>query len=71
MERGTVSWFDPVKGFGFIIPDVPHQGKKDFFVHKSSVETLDQTLEKGDRVEFEIGEGAKGPEAKSVRLIEE
>lgn len=71
MERGTVNWFDPGKGFGFIAPDVKHQGHKDYFVHKSSIETLDQTLEKGDRVEFEIGEGPRGPEAKSVRVIEQ
>ena len=71
MERGTVSWFDPIKGFGFIIPDIKHSNQKDIFVHKSNVETSDQTLDKGDRVEFDLGTGPKGPEAKSVRLLEE
>ena len=71
MEHGTVSWFDETKGYGFIIPDTKHPGHKDFFVHRSNVETDTQTLEKGDRVEFEIAQGSKNLEAKSVRLIQE
>lgn len=69
LDRGTVSWFDEEKGFGFIIPDIKHPGLKDIFVHKTDVETLEQQLEKGDRVEFEIGKGPQGPEARNVRLI--
>lgn len=68
MERGTVKWFDETKRFGFIQPDI---GKKDIFVHSSNVETLDQILDEGDRVEYEVGEGPKGPEAKKVKVIEE
>lgn len=71
MERGVVSWFDEVKGYGFIIPDIKKEGHKDIFVHKSNVETEDQILDKGDRVEFEYGEGPKGLEAKTVRVLEE
>ena len=66
-ERGTVKWFEETKGFGFITPDI---GKKDIFVHSSNIETLTKTLEKGERVEFELGEGPKGPEAKHVTTLE-
>lgn len=66
-ERGTVKWYEETKGYGFITPDI---GKKDVFVHRNDIETLSQSIEKGDRVEFEITEGAKGPEAKAVRLME-
>lgn len=68
MERGTVKWYDEVKGYGFITSDV---GKKDLFVHSSNVNNLERALETGDRVEYEIGEGPKGPQAKNVqRLLE-
>lgn len=66
MEKGTVKWFDEQKGFGFITSDI---GGKDYFVHATNVETLDHVLEKGERVEFEIGEGPKGPQAKNVRAL--
>ena len=65
MEKGTLKWYDAQKGYGFITPDV---GDKDIYVHRTNVETLDRTLEKGDRVEFDRQAGAKGPEAKHVRL---
>ena len=68
MERGTVKWFNAQKKFGFITPD---GGKKDIFVHASNIENLDRALEEGERVEYEIGEGAKGPEAKNVRSLQE
>lgn len=68
MDRGIVKWFDEIKGYGFITPDI---GDKDIFVHKSNIEVLGGILEKGARVEFEIGEGSKGREAKQVRLLEE
>lgn len=66
MERGTVKWFDEVKGFGFIISDI---GNKEYFVHNSNVNSMSKTLEKGERVEFEIGEGPKGAVAKNVSPI--
>lgn len=68
MERGTIKWFDEEKGFGFIAPDI---GQKDLFVHQSNVNTLERTLEKGDRVEYEVSEGPKGLEAKKVTPITE
>jgi len=68
MERGVVKWFDEAKKFGFITSTI---SKKDIFVHATNIETLDRVLEPGDVVEYEIGEGAKGPEAKNVRLIVE
>jgi cold shock protein len=67
MERGVVKWFDAQKRFGFITAD---SEKKDYFVHFSNVETEDQTLEKGEMVEFEAAQGAKGPEARKVRRVE-
>ena len=68
MERGIVKWYDGVKGYGFITPDV---GKKDIFVHSSNVNNLERALETGDRVEYEIGESPKGPQAKNVQLLQE
>ncbi len=66
-ERGTVKWFDEEKNYGFITPDVGHQ---DIFFHRNDLDTLEKTIEKGERVEFEIGKGAKGQEAKHIRLLE-
>lgn len=67
METGTVKWFNETKRFGFITSD-SHSG--DIFVHATNIESLDQKLEPGDRVQFERTEGPKGPEAKQVRVIE-
>lgn len=64
MASGVVKWFSVEKGFGFIIPD---EGGKDLFVHRSNVETPDQTLQEGQRCNFEIGQGRKGAEAQNVR----
>lgn len=66
MATGTVKWFSEEKGFGFILPD---EGGNDLFVHRSNVKTDNQTLRDDQRVEFEIGEGRKGPEATDVRPI--
>lgn len=64
MATGTVKWFSEEKGFGFIVPD---EGGKDLFVHRSNVETDDRVLRDGQKVEFEVGQGRKGPEATKVR----
>ena len=67
-ETGTVKWFDARKGFGFI----RRENGNDIFVHYSSIiEPSSRTLEDGDKVTFEIGEGRKGPAAKNVRRITE
>ena len=64
MATGTVKFFNDQKGFGFITPD---DESKDLFVHRSNVETADQTLSENQQVEFEVGQGRKGPEAQKVR----
>lgn len=61
METGTVKFFNSEKGFGFITPD---NGGKDLFVHISGIAAGE--LQDGDKVEFEIGEGRKGPCAINV-----
>jgi CspA family cold shock protein len=66
MATGIVKWFNNDKGYGFITPD---EGSKDLFVHHSSI-TGDgyKSLAEGARVEFEVREGQKGPEATNVAL---
>ena len=64
---GTVKWFDESKGFGFI---TPNDGDKDCFVHYSAIQGDGfKTLTQGDKVEFEIVEGAKGPAAENVTKV--
>ncbi|WP_026544680.1 cold-shock protein [Arthrobacter sp. 35/47] len=66
MAQGTVKWFNAEKGYGFITVD---EGGADVFVHWSSIEMEGyRALDEGQRVEFEIGEGQKGPQAEAVRL---
>ena len=68
MARGTVKWFDPKKGYGFIMLE----GQPDVFVHWRNIRSEDQfkTLEDGETVEFEIVEGSKGLAAENViRLL--
>lgn len=65
--KGTVKWFDNAKGYGFIIYD----DSKDIFVHFSGIiKEGFKTLKEGQSVEFEIGEGSKGPQAVNVKVIE-
>ena len=67
METGTVKWFNDQKGFGFIAPD---NGGDDVFVHRSNVNSGEYTvLTEGQQVEYEVGQGRKGPEAKDVRPL--
>ena len=66
VAQGTVKWFNADKGYGFIAVD----GGKDVFVHYSAI-MMDgyRSLEQGQRVEFEITQGQKGPQAESVRAV--
>ena len=67
MAQGTVKWFNGEKGFGFIAPD---GGGPDVFVHYSQINGSGfRNLDEGQRVEFEIGQGQKGPQAQAVRAI--
>ena len=65
MSTGTVKWFDAAKGFGFIKPD---DGGKDLFVHHSEIKSGGgyASLNEGQKVEFEVGQGQKGPCATNV-----
>jgi CspA family cold shock protein len=61
---GQVSWFSDDRGFGFITPD---NGNKDLFVHHSQIEEENtNSLDVGDRVEFDAVQSAKGPAAQKV-----
>jgi CspA family cold shock protein len=65
--QGTVKWFNAEKGFGFIAPD---DGSADVFVHYSEIQGNGfKSLDEGQQVEFEVGQGQKGPQATSVRAL--
>ena len=61
METGTVKFYNEAKGFGFITPD---NAGKDLYVHSTNVQN--GPIKEGDKVEFEIGKGDKGPRAENV-----
>ena len=64
---GTVKWFNDAKGFGFITPE---SGAKDCFVHYSAIQGKGfKSLAEGDRVEFDLVQGAKGPAAENVSKV--
>lgn len=63
MQQGTVKWFNAEKGFGFI----QVEGGEDVFVHYSAIQTEGfKTLEEGQKVNFEIVQGSRGPQAANV-----
>jgi cold shock protein len=67
MPQGTVKWFNNDKGFGFIAPD---GGPKDVFVHHSEIKGEGfHSLEENQRVQFEINQGPKGPQAVEVTAV--
>jgi len=67
MTVGTVKWFNADKGFGFITPD---GGGADVFAHFSAISSSGfRSLEENQRVEFEVTQGAKGPQAANIRPV--
>ncbi|GMA64964.1 cold-shock protein [Alicyclobacillus fastidiosus] len=66
MQQGTVKWFNGDKGFGFISVE----GGDDVFVHFSAIQSNGfRTLDEGQRVEFDVTDGPKGPQAANVVVI--
>ncbi|HLY34271.1 MAG: cold-shock protein [Jatrophihabitans sp.] len=66
MAQGTVKWFNNEKGYGFIAVD----GGQDVFVHYSAIQADGyRSLDEGQRVEFEVAQGPKGPQADAVRIV--
>jgi len=64
---GTVKWFNDAKGYGFITPE---NGTKDCFVHHTAIKADGfRSLAEGERVEFDIVDGAKGPAAENVTKV--
>jgi CspA family cold shock protein len=67
VAQGTVKWFNAEKGFGFIAQD---GGGPDVFVHVSAIQADGyRSLDEGQRVEFEVAQGPKGPQADAVRIV--
>jgi cold shock protein len=66
VAQGTVKWFNNEKGYGFIAVD----GGQDVFVHYTAIEADGyRSLDEGQRVEFEVAQGPKGPQADAVRIV--
>ncbi len=64
---GTVAWYNATKGFGFIAPE---DGSADVFVHYTEIQGSGfRTLEENQKVEFEVGQSPKGPQATGVRAV--
>jgi cold shock protein len=67
MAQGTVKWFNPDKGYGFIAPD---DGTPDVFVHYSAITSGGyRTLEENQKVEYTVQQGPKGPQAAEVHAV--
>lgn len=67
MQNGTVKWFNDAKGFGFITPE---DGSADLFVHFSAIDAKGfRSLQEGQRVTFEVTQGAKGAQATGVKPV--
>jgi CspA family cold shock protein len=67
MPMGIVKWFSAEKGYGFITPD---EGGKDVFVHYSAIQAEGyRSLNEGQKVEYEVVQGQKGPQAANVKPI--
>jgi CspA family cold shock protein len=67
VAQGTVKWFNAEKGFGFIAQD---GGGADVFAHYSNIVAQGfRELQEGQKVEFDVAQGAKGPQAENIRLI--
>ncbi len=64
MVRGTVKWFNQVKGYVFITPE---NGSKDVFVHQSAIQGGLKSLTEGQRVTLDVEQGSKGPSAANVQ----
>jgi CspA family cold shock protein len=68
MATGSVKWFSNEKGYGFISPD---GGGADLFVHFSAIQGQGyKSLDEGDQVEFDVGQGQKGPQAQNVTITQ-
>ena len=67
MAQGTVKWFNAEKGFGFIAPE---DGSPDVFAHYSAIQSNGyRSLDENQKVEFDITQGPKGPQAENIRPI--